>query len=132
MSFRKSYSIDTEAVTATVANNASVSAVLPLGGLEPFALILPTGNGSFTANSGRILFKVGSTSASLDYARDETGAALAVTISANNTNGRPSLPVQLLRSGWAYIQLVIVQAAAETAVTQSAERAITLMCQKAI
>ena len=125
-----SYQINTETVAATVAATASVSAEIPLGGLQILGLEIPA---AFEATTAAILFKVGMTSGSVEYLRDKDGVSKYVTVAATNTNLRCNLdPADF--AGWAYVQLVLTTgaAAAPTAVVQTAARAIKLVLGKVL
>lgn len=87
-----------------------------------------------TLNAGTtyIGFKVGGTTNALDWARDETGAKLVVTVAASNSNTRPSVPAQLKSTPWPIVQLYTLQADQATTQAQTSARAVNILFGKVV
>ena len=89
------------------------------------SLMLPTGSASFTASTATIAFQVSNDGANYDLLRDNSGSAVALTVTVNNTLGRTHLDPAKFR-GWSLMKIEARNASAAAAVVQGATRSFTL------
>ena len=112
-----------QAITVTIAANASVSSTANLGDCVPAAIITPTTAAGWTAAS--IAIKASIDASVFNLAYDEFGSLKSLAAAVD----RYIILSPSDTYGFRYIQLVSVDGAG-TAVNQTAARALTVVCRK--
>ncbi len=114
---------DRERVNAVIANTASLSGAVVLGGRRLVGIEPPA---TFTAATVYLLFLVSSDGTNFELLRDKAGAVEYVTVAATNTNKRVPLNSEIFRP-WSALKVGTYQTDKATVQAQSAQRTIPLV-----